>query len=282
MRKKRTFLLSVLALLFLSPLAVRAQVVYPNQDTVAAGAGFSGSPHDFYGAAANNPLGDNATTGGCTYCHTPHKAYQTRLLWNHTLSNNTFSWSDATQTIGGTPFPTINKSWSGPTKFCLSCHDGSVAIGDIAWFNEASWNSVGRGLTVNPSVNGPIDTGKHLGDEFQIATAGGDLAGNHPVAFPYPFNQAANTYNGTTTGGAVYTPQFNADPTTLGIRLFNDSGATVTAGAVAGKTGMECTSCHGVHNEPGLVFDKPLLRGTKTGDSTGSGASYICMKCHTK
>jgi hypothetical protein len=30
------------------------------------------------------------------------------------------------------------------------------------------------------------------------------------------------------------------------------------------------------------VFDEPLLRGTKHGDTTGAGASYICMKCHTR
>ncbi|MEE8449666.1 MAG: hypothetical protein V3S39_08540, partial [Thermodesulfobacteriota bacterium] len=40
---------------------------------------------------------DNPTTAGavglCAICHTPHKGIQTSLLWNHTLSANSFGWS---------------------------------------------------------------------------------------------------------------------------------------------------------------------------------------------
>ena len=100
------------------------------------GSGFTGSPHDFSGIAAGNPGNPTATTGGCTFCHTPHRALQQALLWNHTLSANTFSWEAGAVTAGGTPYPTIDTTWKGPTKLCLSCHDGSVAIGDIAWFNK--------------------------------------------------------------------------------------------------------------------------------------------------
>jgi hypothetical protein len=240
------------------------------------GTGFTGSPHDFSGknAGTNQRSGTGVTTGGCTFCHTPHKAFQTRLLWNHSLSANNFTWSDATATTGGTVLPTIAGGaggWSGPTKFCLSCHDGSVAIGDIAWFNRQSWNG-----------GSAVDSTKHSSGQYNIASITGDLKGNHPVAFPYPFNKVQNSYNGTTTGAGTYMTDFNSDPTTLGIRLFNDATGIVVASPVAGKTGIECTSCHGVHNETGLVFDEPLLRGAKSGNTTGPGASYICMKCHTR
>ncbi|MBI2062189.1 MAG: hypothetical protein HYT64_00625 [Candidatus Yanofskybacteria bacterium] len=237
------------------------------------GTGFANSPHDFSGKAAgtNQRSGTAVTTGACTFCHTPHKAQATRLLWNHTLSSNTFNWSDASATVGGTPLGPISTSWTGPTRFCLSCHDGSVAIGDIAWFNRQAWNG-----------GNVIDATKHSSGQYNIASPAGDLKGNHPVAHPYPYQRTANTYNGNTTGAGTYTPDFNVDPTALGIRLFNDSTGIVVAGAVAGSTGIECTSCHGVHNEVGLVFDEPLLRGTKDGNMTGSGASYICMKCHTR
>ena len=243
-----------------------------------AGTGFTGSPHDFSGknAGTNQRAGTAVTTGGCTFCHTPHKAAQTRLLWNHTLSTNSYGWSDATETTGGTKLqsPAIAggaTGWSGPTKFCLSCHDGSVAIGDIAWFNRQAW-----------SAGSAIDSTKHSSGQYNIASTTGDLKGNHPVAFPYPFGKVQNSYNGVTTGAGVYMTDFNTDPTTLGIRLFSDSTGIVVAGTVAGKTGIECTSCHGVHNETGLVYDEPLLRGTKGGSTTGPGASYICMKCHTR
>lgn len=236
----------------------------------APGAGFRNSPHDFSGRSAgtNQRSGGSVKTGECSFCHTPHKAQATRLLWNHTLSTNTFNWSDATATVGGTPLPTINTNWSGPTRFCLSCHDGSVAIGDIAWFNRASW-----------SGGSALDGTKHTSGQFNIASVTGDMKGNHPVAHPYPFQRQPNQYNGVTTGAGTYLPDFNPDPTPLGIRLFSDSTGIVTGSPVAGKTGIECTSCHGVHNEAGLVQDEPLLRGTKGGSND---PNYICMKCHTR
>lgn len=237
------------------------------------GAGFTGSPHDFSGRAAGNAGNPTATTGGCTFCHTPHRALQQPLLWNHTLSTNTYSWDAGAVTAGGTPYPTIDTTWKGPTKLCLSCHDGSVAIGDIAWFNKQTWVAAAA-----------LDPTKHDVDVFNIADpTTGNMTGNHPVAFPYPYQQTTtNTYNGVTTGANVFTSDFNPDPTSLGIRLFNDNAGNISAGAVPGSTGIECTSCHGVHNERGLVFDQPLLRGTLGGSGTGPGASYICQKCHDR
>jgi hypothetical protein len=241
--------------------------------TYTAGSGFTNSPHDFSGIAAGNAGNPTATTGGCTFCHTPHRAQQQALLWNHTLSSNTFSWDAGAVTAGGTPYPTIDTTWKGPTKLCLSCHDGSVAIGDIAWFNKQAWTGAAA-----------LDPTTHDVDVFNIAdSTTGSMTGNHPVAFPYPFQQTTtNTYNGVTTGANVFVSDFNPDPTSLGIRLFNDNAGNISAGAVAGSTGIECSSCHGVHNERTLVFDRPLLRGTLGGSGTGPGASYICQKCHDR
>ncbi len=267
--------------LFSIPLVVLAFAVISYAGT-GPGSGFTDSPHDFSANGANTQA-----VGACTFCHTPHKAQQTRLLWNHTLSSTNYTWTDATTTMGGTTLPTITAGaagWKGPTKFCLSCHDGTVAIGDIAWFKEQSRTG---GDALNPT--------RHSSGEFNIANVG-DMKGNHPVAFPYPwYNGAISTYNGVTTGaqlasdlakealGGAPGAEFNTDPTTLGIRLFNDSGADVAAGPVASKTGIECTSCHGVHNEPGFVVEDLLLRGKLIGNSgTPAATGYICMKCHTR
>ena len=262
MSKRKTSLMVLAIVLVLGAAAASAQTTY------TPGAGFTDSPHYFSGISA----GGGVTTGGCTFCHTPHRALQQALLWNHTLSSHTFSWDAGEVTAGGTPYPQIDTTWKGPTKLCLSCHDGSVAIGDIAWFNQ-------RAFTGTPLVSATHDT-----DVFNIADpATGNMTGNHPVAFPYPYLQTTtNTYNGVTTGSNVLVTDFNPDPTALGIRLFNDNAGNVSAGAVPGSTGIECTSCHGVHNERGLVFDVNLLRGTMGGSGTGPGASYICQKCHDR
>jgi hypothetical protein len=104
------------------------------------------------------------------------------------------------------------------------------------------------------------------------------MAGNHPVAMPIPFNNQPGTYNGATTGGGITLADWKADPTTLGIVLYNDDGAgNITRGAVAGQTGIECGSCHDPHNGSN-VQDSFFLYGILG----GSTADYICIKCHTK
>jgi hypothetical protein len=220
------------------------------------GTGLAGTAHDFSAKGGG--------VGLCTFCHTPHKAITTPLLWNHTLSTNSFSW-DAPTTTAGTPFATFKgDTYKGPTAKCLSCHDGSVAVGDIAWWNEGKPGS-------------PLDNTKHgAGDTFNVGF-GGNMAGNHPVAMPYPYNNGANTYNGVTTGAGATLSEWQPNPATNNIRLFNDDGAgNIKAGVVAAKTGIECSSCHDPHNKASV--DDLFLRGTLAGSST----SYICLRCHIK
>lgn len=225
------------------------------------GDGIANTDHDFYTGIAPE-FAPNTLIGVCTYCHTPHKAISTLLLWNHTLSANNFQW-DVPTTTGGTTFPTIATTYNGPTVKCLSCHDGSVAVGDIAWFDAKAYpGGVGMDTTKMPL-------------DHQVGT-GGAMAGNHPVAMPYPYNNVANTYNGVKTGTSVTLLEWQADPSALNIRLFNDNAGAITGGAVATKTGIECSSCHDPHNKAstGDMF----LRGTLNGNTT----AYICLKCHIK
>lgn len=81
-------------------------------------AGIVGSAHDFSASG---------WSGGeiCVPCHTPHGANTTVAdapLWNHQLSGSTYTLYTS---------PTLDlptQQPRGPTKLCLSCHDGTVAI----------------------------------------------------------------------------------------------------------------------------------------------------------
>ncbi len=240
-----------------------------------AGGGIQATSHDFTSTSGGTGTA-TAGVGVCTFCHTPHKAITTSLLWNHTLSVNNFSW-DVPATTAGTTFPSFRgDTYKGASAKCLSCHDGTVAIGDVAWFEEASHRGAGA---LNPLQH-------NTGGEFQIATATGSMAGNHPVAMPFPFNNTANTYNGVTNGAGLQTADWQSDPWAGGagtngthIRLFNDDGAgNITAGPVATRTGIECSSCHDPHNKASV--DDLFLRAKLTGSDAASG--YICMQCHNK
>ena len=105
------------------------------------------------------------------------------------------------------------------------------------------------------------------------------MSGTHPVAIPYPLNGAPNVYNGSTTGARLATNDFVSDPTANNMRLYSDVGGGQIVGKVqAGKTGIECSSCHDPHNR--AAKDVLFLRGKLIGSSLSDG--YLCMQCHVK
>lgn len=184
----------------------------------------------------------------CVACHAPHGVPNSPLLWNHVLSDSNFSWSDWVQTTGGTTLPTNIKTWSGSTKMCLSCHDGTVEVGAI----YAPEGTV-------------FDTGKltdaHHG---KVTTGTGDLKGNHPVSVPYPHNSVKNTYNGITTGDNALASGWVANPTK--VKIYIDPAA-----AGPNNRGIECASCHDPHGTPSSNY----LRDATAG-------SALCLNCHVK
>jgi len=90
----------------------------------------------------------------CLPCHTPHNALlagDDNVLWNHAETGETFAMYKST---AGQP--------EGPSKMCLSCHDGVTAIDNYG----------GNGGT------GIVITG--------AAAIGNDLTDDHPIGIEYP------------------------------------------------------------------------------------------------
>jgi len=292
------------------------------------GAGITGTRHDF--ATRTNFLGsqvlDTKTgfgapgvknqVGQCAFCHTPHNALSTLLLWNKTPSQNTFRWDvdwegkDNASTTGGTKFAAIDgKSYKGPTAKCLACHDGSVAIGDVRMY-KGKYDKTYNNFTVGQQ---PVDyDGKTFktgvtGDarpQFVIGS-GGSMNGSHPVAMPYPdireatYNwqitgtdvvlgefqplNVAHQVNNASLGGGLSTSTNARTATGLGnqaslIKLYSDIGNVIKAGTARGQTGMECSTCHDPHNKQ--TVDDWMLRGVNAGSTIEEG--YICLQCHIK
>jgi predicted CXXCH cytochrome family protein len=104
----------------------------------------------------------------CIFCHTPHRASTDGPLWNHQMSGATYTpYSSATlhATVGQ---PT------GASRLCLSCHDGTIALGG---FNSrpAPTPMVGGVTTLPPGS----------------ANLGTDLRAHHPTSFLYDSSLAA-------------------------------------------------------------------------------------------
>jgi predicted CXXCH cytochrome family protein len=181
------------------------------------------NPHHFINTGTS-PF--NAAPGLCVTCHIPHHAGTVKPLWNHTLSGNTLTFGTNQTTIAGTALPTNIGTWQGTTRLCLSCHDGSIAVGDL--INGAQW---GTDL---------------ITDNAKVVAPSGDLEGNHPVAVPYPATASA-VYNGITS--SAVTTDYNASP----------ANVKIYQGAVGEQTGVECASCHDPHDYS-LGPSEPFLR----------------------
>jgi len=242
------------------------------------GAGIVGTRHDF--ATRSNFLGAQVTNPGvanqvglCSFCHTPHSALSTKLLWNQKITTNNFTW-DAVDTSGGTNY--VAPAITGPSIKCLSCHDGSVAAGDTAVF---AGRAGGIGAAGDASGTGTIVTQLSKRGIYGIG-GDGKLGGNHPVSMPYPVNNAKSTYNGSTTGDVVTLTEYVANPhdPAHGVKLYTDTNGSISSGATTGLSGIECTSCHDPHNKQ--TTDDFFLRGKLTGSTKASG--YLCLQCHIK
>ncbi len=99
----------------------------------------------------------------CIFCHTPHNATPLSPLWYKAIEPQAYTvYASPTLKAGPLPQP------SGPTKLCLSCHDGTIAMGAV--LNPAGGITMAGGGRLSPG---------------SLADFGLDLSGHHPVSFPY-------------------------------------------------------------------------------------------------
>ena len=99
----------------------------------------------------------------CIFCHTPHNATPQSPLWNRELQPQVYTvYASSTMVAASIPQP------SGPTKLCLSCHDGTIAMGSV----------------VSPS-SGIAMAGADVLAPGSLSNFGLDLSAHHPVSFSY-------------------------------------------------------------------------------------------------
>ncbi len=111
--------------------------------------------------SASGPGPTKATETGdiCIFCHVPHHAVQTRALWNKSLPPTVFTLYESNTLAAGINQPT------GSSRLCLSCHDGTTALGDL--------RVPPQGVTLS------------LGPLTGSAALGTNLSDDHPVSFVY-------------------------------------------------------------------------------------------------
>jgi predicted CXXCH cytochrome family protein len=119
------------------------------------------SKHDF-STTGPGPIKAVTESDVCLFCHTPHMAVDQVPLWNHALSTAGYTPYSSTTTKASVRQPT------GSSKLCLSCHDGTVAIGMVN--SRSSAIEMENKITTMPPGKANLQT---------------DLSDDHPVSFRY-------------------------------------------------------------------------------------------------
>jgi len=113
-------------------------------------------------ASSPNKIRARKETEICIFCHTPHNATSDAPLWNRYDSGAVYTPYSSTTTKAKIGQPT------GASKLCLSCHDGTVALG---------------------KVRSRPDEIPFVGGIFRMpagaSNLGTDLSDDHPVSFRY-------------------------------------------------------------------------------------------------
>jgi hypothetical protein len=129
--------------------------------------------------------GSSVTTQGslgCTFCHAPHSGVGGNTpLWNQTLSAQTYTpYTSTTYKQQGSAQPILGKS----TSLCLSCHDGTVAVGQTAAYGK---------IPVTGSMN-------------NLDVLGTNLGGSHPFSLVLPIKDTPDLA-ASIVGGETYRGQ---------------------------------------------------------------------------
>ncbi|MCB9849758.1 MAG: hypothetical protein H6817_03545 [Phycisphaerales bacterium] len=162
------------------------------------------SPHDL-SARGPNRIRAVHEDEVCIFCHTPHNAAPQTPLWNREDPQLYYRIYESSTTDARIDQP------SGPSKMCLSCHDGSLALGNVL-SRPITEPIVMTARTMPP---GRFDANSDLTN---------DLSDDHPIGFRYD-RQLANV------DSEIRPPEVVSRELPLGVHAE-----------------VHCTTCHDPHN----------------------------------
>jgi hypothetical protein len=215
----------------------------------------------------------------CVFCHTPHAATANAPgpLWNRALSSATYTPYTSNSLDAQTIFGALSQP-GGSSKLCLSCHDGTLAIGTVGVLGGQSNVTVAMSGT---GAGGTMPTGQGATTGF-TRNLGVDLRNDHPISFTYD-NTLATT-DGELRAMDAQQRYPAGTGTVLGIRSPGFKPLLpLQATGDAGAGQVQCTTCHDPHlNAAKFLRLNRLQLSTPAGGDFNAPADQICLGCHDK
>jgi hypothetical protein len=252
------------------------------------------TPHNLSTSGPGNVrAAPGGTTEVCVFCHTPHAATQTDLggnpvrgpLWNRrvpdgaTYTPYTSNSLDAKSILDG-----LSATPGGSSKLCLSCHDGTLAIGNVNVLNGTPNATIPMQGT-GPGGTMPAGEGTTTGFTRFLGT---DLRNDHPISVTY--NNTLATRDGELRPLDAQQRYPAGSGSVIGIRspgfkplLPLEPTGTNGAGQV------QCATCHDPHlRELDASKGSPKFLRAERFQQSAPGAAFnaasdiICLSCHDK
>lgn len=214
----------------------------------------------------------------CSYCHVPHSGIQNSnsALWSQTLSTQTYATYSST-TLHNTG---LQPALGADSSLCLSCHDGTVAVGQTQ----------------------PSGAIQMTGSMYPADVFGTNLQGSHPFSMKLPLVDAPDLVP------TLATSHTTADPLKA-VKLINSdvectSCHTPHAQAIDmvsknflvrdGSSGQLCLACHDpnprtVNGQSNPLAQWPGSIHATSGEAIANGpmlgsystvAQNACLSCH--
>lgn len=203
----------------------------------------------------------------CVFCHTPHSPQPIQPLWNHQLSTADYILysseylTSLSYSIPNQPNPR--------SKLCLSCHDGTIALGAV--YNNMGTTTIAmqNDITVMPSGI-PSNIGTSLVNDHPVGYIYDNAKDPELVARPWPWNTPVkldpDASNGTVECHTCHEPHNNQFGKFL--RMDNTNAAL-------------CTFCHTKTNWSQAVHKTSTQAYTPSGGTQTTIGEWSCRSCHT-
>ena len=226
------------------------------------------------GPGSKSPV-TGARTDSCSYCHAPHSGLNTGL-WNQKLTTQTYTMYTSNTEKNVAVQPVLGSD----SNMCLSCHDGTVAVGSTVAYGQ---------VTMRGSMN-------------TLDVFSSKMQASHPFSLVTPLKDnvhlvatlAANGKTADTTGGvklinnsvectSCHNPHVQAKDLVSQNFLVKD-----------GSSGQLCLSCHDPARTVGGQVN-PLADWATSAHATSANkislaaqlgsyttvATDACITCHT-
>jgi len=200
----------------------------------------------------------------CVFCHTPHSAAPSSPLWNRRNPGGVYTPYSSSTAVATPGQPT------GASILCLSCHDGTIALGEI--LSSTTPIGMAGGVTTMPTGPGRLGT---------------DLSDDHPVSFAYTAtlaSQRGELVNPATLTGAVRLDAGGQMQCTSCHNAHDDSNGKFLV--MANTRSALCQTCHvknfwstSAHNTSNATWNGVAPDPWPTGSLTTVSAN-ACLNCH--